>query len=171
MTDSVTARSKTRHAGLEGSLRYDLSQLTPKLDDLTAYASYAYVNATIREDGGYKGNQVPFSPKHKGTLGLDYTPGNWAFNLNGEFQSSQFADNANTVAESADGSTGRIPGYMLWGVRAAYDFGPEMAGLNLGVGVKNLFNHEYFTRAYDDNNKGLYIGQPRTIYLQGSVKF
>jgi Fe(3+) dicitrate transport protein len=60
---------------------------------------------------------------------------------------------------------------MLWGVRAAYDFGPEMAGLNLGVGVKNLFNHEYFTRAYDDNNKGLYIGQPRTIYLQGSVKF
>ena len=85
MTDSVTARGKTRHAGLEGSLRYDLSQLTPKLDDLTAYASYAYVNATIREDGGYKGNQVPFSPKHKGTLGLDYTPGNWAFNLNGEF--------------------------------------------------------------------------------------
>ena len=69
MTDSVTARGKTRHAGLEGSLRYDLSQLTPKLDDLTAYASYAYVNATIREDGGYKGNQVPFSPKHKGTLG------------------------------------------------------------------------------------------------------
>ncbi|MBH2867115.1 TonB-dependent siderophore receptor [Serratia marcescens] len=171
VTDSVTARGKTRHAGLEGSLRCDLSQLTPKLDDLTAYASYAYVNATIREDGGYEGNQVPFSPKHKGTLGLDYTPGNWAFNLNGEFQSSQFADNANTVAESADGSTGRIPGYMLWGVRAAYDFGPEMAGLNLGVGVKNLFNHEYFTRAYDDNNKGLYVGQPRTIYLQGSVKF
>ena len=54
VTDSVTARGKTRHAGLEGSLRYDLSQLTPKLDDLTAYASYAYVNATIREDGGYK---------------------------------------------------------------------------------------------------------------------
>ncbi len=48
----MTARGKTRHAGLEGSLRYDLSQLTPKLDDLTVYASYAYVDASIREDGG-----------------------------------------------------------------------------------------------------------------------
>ena len=50
------------------------------------------------------------APKHKGTLGVDYKPGNWTFNLNSDFQSSQFADNANTVKESADGSTGRIPG-------------------------------------------------------------
>ena len=49
------------------------------------------------------GNLVPFSPKHKGTLGVDYKPGNWTFNLNSDFQSSQFADNANTVKESADG--------------------------------------------------------------------
>ena len=56
--------------------------------------------------------------------------GNWTFNLNSDFQSSQFADNANTVKESADGSTGRIPGFMLWGARVAYDFGPQMADLN-----------------------------------------
>ncbi|VCY75924.1 Fe(3+) dicitrate transport protein FecA [Klebsiella pneumoniae] len=57
------------------------------------------MNAEIREKGDTYGNQVTFSPKHKGTLGVDYKPGNWTFNLNSDFQSSQFADNANTVKE------------------------------------------------------------------------
>ncbi|MCR9003409.1 TonB-dependent Fe(3+) dicitrate receptor FecA [Rahnella perminowiae] len=170
-TDSVTARGKTRHTGLESQIRYDLSDLSPKLENVSAYASYAYVNAVIREEGDTHGNQVPFSPKNKGTLGLDYTPGNWFFNVNSEYQSGQFADNANTVKESADGSTGRIPGFMLWGARAGYQFGADMANLNLAFGVKNIFDHEYFTRAYDDNNKGIYAGQPRTLYMQGSLKF
>lgn len=169
--DTVTARGKTRHTGLETQMRYDLGDLTPTLENLSAYASYAYVNAEIRESGDTYGNQVPFSPKHKGTFGVDYKPGNWTFNLNSDFQSSQFADNANTVTESADGSTGRIPDYMLWGARVSYDFGPEMANLNLAFGVKNIFNREYYTRSYDDNNKGIYAGQPRTLYMQGSVKF
>ncbi|QUG74346.1 TonB-dependent siderophore receptor [Erwinia sp. E602] len=171
VTDSVTARGKTRHTGLESKLRYDLGDLSPTLENLSFSASYAYVNAVIREQGDYHGNQVPFSPKHKGTLGLDYQTGSWTFNVNSEYQSGQYADNANTRAESADGSTGRIPGFMLWGARAGYDFGPQYANLNLAVGVKNLFDHEYFTRAFDDNNKGLYAGQPRTIYMQGAVKF
>ena len=171
VTDSVTARGKTRHTGIESQLRYDLGDLSPELENFSAYASYAYVNAVIREAGETHGNQVPFSPKHKGTMGLDYTTGNWTLNVNSEFQSSQFADNANTEKESADGSTGRIPGFMLWGARANYNFGPQLANLNLAAGVKNLFDQHYFTRAYDDNNKGIYAGQPRTFYLQGSVKF
>ena len=39
------------------------------------------------------------------------------------------------------------------------------------MGVKNLFNRSFYTRSYDDNNKGLYLGQPRTVYVQASVKF
>lgn len=169
--DTVTARGKTRHTGMESKLRYDLSDMTDTLENVSVYASYAYVDAKIREQGDTYGNQVPFSPKHKGAFGVDYTPGSWTFNLNSDFQSSQFADNANTWAETAEGSTGRIPGYMLWGARVAYDFGPEMAGLNLAFGVKNIFDHDYYTRSYEDNNKGLYAGQPRTLYMQGSVKF
>lgn len=169
--DTVTARGKTRHTGVETQVRYDLGAWLPQLENVSTYASYAWVNAEIREKGDTYGNQVPFSPKQKGTFGVDYKPGNWTFNLNSEFQSSQFADNANTVEESADGSTGRIPGFMLWGARVAYDFGPQMANLSLAFGVKNIFDHEYFTRSYDDNNKGIYAGQPRTLYMQGSLKF
>lgn len=171
INDTVTARGKTRHSGLETQVRYQLGEITPILESVSVYANYAYVNAVIREKGDTYGNQVPFSPKHKGSLGVDYRPGNWSFNLSSDFQSSQFADNANTNKESADGSTGRIPGYMLWGARVAYDFGPQAANLNLAFGVKNLFDQEYYTRAYDDNNKGIYAGQPRTLYLQGSLTF
>lgn len=75
------------------------------------------------------------------------------------------------MKESADGSTGRIPGFMLWGARVAYDFGPQMADLNTAFGVKNIFDGTTSSRSYDDNNKGIYAGQPRTLYMQGSLKF
>ncbi|WP_116426298.1 TonB-dependent receptor domain-containing protein, partial [Klebsiella pneumoniae] len=42
--DTVTARGKTRHTGLETQARYDLGTLTPTLDNVSIYASYAYVN-------------------------------------------------------------------------------------------------------------------------------
>ncbi|KHP05454.1 transporter [Salmonella enterica subsp. enterica serovar Havana] len=169
--DTVIARGKTRHTGLEAQAHYDLGILNQVLDNVSLYVSYAYVNAEIREKGDTYGNQVPFSPKHKGTLGVDYRPGNWTFNLNSDFQSSQFADNTNIAKESSNGSSGRIPGFMLWGARVAYDFGPQMADLNISFGVKNIFNQAYFTRSYRDNNKGIYAGQPRTLYMQGSLKF
>ncbi len=116
-TDSVTARGKTRHKGIEAAIAYDLADLDPLLSGFDVYASYAYVDASIREDGPNKGNQVPFSSKHKGTLGTNYRTGAWSYNLDGSFQTSQYADNANTESESADGSTGRIAGWMVWSAR------------------------------------------------------
>jgi Fe(3+) dicitrate transport protein len=169
--DSVIARGETRHQGIESSVNYALDGLSPALAGFNVYATYAFVAATIREDGPNKGNRVPFSSRHKGTLGVGYTEGAWKLDLDSSFQSSQFADNANTSAQSADGSTGRIPGYMLFGSRVAYDFGPRLSGLNLALGVKNIANQQYFTRSFDDNNKGKYVGEPRTVYVQTSVAF
>ena len=170
-TDTVIARGKTRHQGIEASINYALDDVSPILSGFDVYASYAYVDATIREDGPNKGNRVPFSSKNKGTLGVGYTQGPWKANLDSNFQSNQFADNANTRAESADGSTGLIPGYMIFNSRVAYDFGPKLADLNVAIGVKNILNHEYYTRSFDDNNKGKYVGEPRTLYVQTSVAF
>ena len=47
----------------------------------------------------------------------------------------------------------------------------QQADLNLAFGVKNIFDQDYFIRSYDDNNKGIYAGQPRTLYMQGALKF
>lgn len=45
------------------------------------------------------------------------------------------------------------------------------SNLKVAVGVKNLFNRAYYTRSYDNNNKGKYVGEPRTLYVQTSVEF
>ena len=171
ITDSVIARGKTRHAGIESSFGYRLDELMPALKGTEGYGNYAYVDASIREEGPNKGNQVPFSSRHKGLLGISYTQDAWQAGFEGEFQSSQYADNANTVAESADGSTGRIPGYGTWNLRGSYDFGPSLHHLKIGAGIKNIFGREFYTRSYDDNNKGKYLGQPRTVYVQASIRF
>ena len=171
ITDSVIARGKTRHAGIESSFGYRLDELAPALKGTEVYGNYAYVDASIREEGPNKGNQVPFSSKHKGLLGISYTQDAWQAGFEGEFLSSQYADNANTVAESADGSTGRIPGYGTWNLRGSYDFGPSLHHLKIGAGIKNIFGREFYTRSYDDNNKGKYLGQPRTVYVQASIRF
>ena len=170
-TDTVIARGKTRHQGIEASVNYALDGLSPVLAGFDVYATYAYVDATIREEGPNKGNRVPFSSKNKGSIGVGYTEGQWKANLDTTFQSNQFADNANTRAESADGSNGLIPGYMVFNSRVGYDFGPQLSDLNVAVGVKNILNHEYYTRSFDDNNKGKYVGEPRTLYVQTSVAF
>ncbi|MDH0337604.1 TonB-dependent Fe(3+) dicitrate receptor FecA [Metapseudomonas otitidis] len=169
--NSVIARGETRHRGIEAAVSYKLEDLWASLAGIEVYGNYAFVDATIREEGPNKGNRVPFSSRHKGMLGVSYSREAWRFNLDTQFQSAQFADNENTDAESADGSTGRIPGYGIWNGRAAYAFGPQLSDLEVAVGVKNLFDKTYFTRSFDDNNKGKYLGQPRTLYLQTSFAF
>ncbi len=56
---------------------------------------------------------------------------------------------------------------MTWNARVGYDFGPQASNLKLGLGVKNLFDKQYFTRS-SDNNSGIYVGQPRTLFMQPS---
>ncbi|MEO8488403.1 hypothetical protein [Pseudomonas sp.] len=50
------------------------------------------------------------------------------------------------------------------------DFGAQLSNLKLGVGVKNVFDQQHYTRS-SDNNAGLYPGEPRTFFLQASVGF
>ncbi|MGK8439286.1 TonB-dependent receptor domain-containing protein [Ectopseudomonas hydrolytica] len=110
---------------------------------------------------------MPFYSRQVATLGLRYASGPWVWNLDGYAQTRQFADSANTREESADGALGEIPGYASWNARGQYDFGN---GLTLAAGVKNLLDRQYYTRS-TDTNRGKYLGQPRTLYVQTSLSF
>ncbi len=39
---------------------------------------------------------------------------------------------------------------------------------DLGAGIKNIANKVYFTAA---NGAGAFVGDPRTFYIKGDVKF
>ncbi|MDO1871286.1 hypothetical protein Q2366_26360, partial [Escherichia coli] len=42
---------------------------------------------------------------------------------------------------------------------------------NGALGGKNIFGQDYLIRSYEENNKGIGADRPRTLYMQGSLKF
>lgn len=172
----------TKHQGIETSVHYDLAALDPRLDGLTANAGFTYTRATNEGDiPGFKGRDLPFYSRQVATAGLRYDINRWTWNLDAFAQSKQRSPgtgvnadgsfNGNYITEgSADGQFGDIPGYVTWNVRSGYDFGPQVSNLKLGAGVKNIFDKQYFTRS-SDNNSGMYVGAPRTLFVQASVGF
>ncbi|AZD80609.1 TonB-dependent siderophore receptor [Pseudomonas chlororaphis] len=172
----------TKHQGIEASVHYDLAALDPRLDGLTANAGFTYTRATY--EGGssaFKDRDLPFYSRQVATLGLRYDINRWTYNIDAFAQSKQRSPgnmvnadgsfNDNYITEgSADGQYGDMPGYVTWNVRGGYDFGSQLSNLKLGAGVKNLFDKQYFTRS-SDNNSGIYVGAPRTFFVQASVGF
>lgn len=172
----------TKHQGIETSVHYDLAALDPRLDGLTANAGFTYTRATNEGDiPGFKGRDLPFYSRQVATAGLRYDINRWTWNLDAFAQSKQRSPgtgvnadgsfNGNYITEgTADGQFGDIPGYVTWNMRGGYDFGPQVSNLKLGAGVKNIFDKQYFTRS-SDNNSGMYVGAPRTFFVQASVGF
>ena len=163
----------TRHQGIETSAHYDLSNLDPRLDGLTANAGFTYTKATAEGDVPFKGRDLPLYSREVLTAGLRYDINHWTHNLDVYAQSGQRAPGTGTTyitQGTADGQYGDIPGYVSVNVRSGYDFGAQLSNLKLGVGVKNVFDQQHYTRS-SDNNAGLYLGQPRTFFVQASVGF
>jgi len=151
---------KTRHQGIETRAEY---RFDGKLSGLSTYATYAYTKAEQRQ-GQYAGNDVPFYSRNVNTEGLRYKLGHWRFDVNSTYQSKQYADSANTVAESADGSLGTIAAYRLWNTNVTWAI-PGQERLELQAGVNNLTNKANFTRT-TDTNLGKLPGASRTMFVQ-----
>lgn len=177
--DGWTALGATTHKGIESSGHVDFGQYSDALDGLTLWGTATYTHAYAKH-GSFAGRDLPFYSRRTANLGLRYGIAQWTFNLDAFSQSRQhspgspsFDPNNPTVYQvepTADGELGDIPGWTTYNARAEYAFGPSMSNLRLGVGVKNFTDKRYFTRS-TDNNGGLYVGQPRTYFVQASVDF
>jgi Fe(3+) dicitrate transport protein len=158
---------ETRHEGIETAVDYSFDK-AGSLAGLNLFANYTHTRATL-ESGDNVGNDVPFYSRDTDTVGARYTLGRWAFNLSSTHQSRQFADNANTVAESAAGDNGVIPGFRVWNAQLTWK-PPGFKGLELVAGANNLTDRQYFTRT-TDGNRGKLGGAPRLTYIQGRYAF
>ncbi|MDY0744908.1 TonB-dependent siderophore receptor [Paucibacter sp. R3-3] len=156
---------ETKHEGIESALSYAFDRAGP-LAGLEAYANYTFTRA-LQESGATAGRDVPFYSRNTDTVGTRYALGDWTLNLSSTHQSAQYSDNANTIAEAANASVGRIPGYRLWNVQASWKPGKRF---DVDVGVNNLADKRYYTRNVD-GNAGRMVGAPRTVYVQGRLNF
>jgi len=158
-------KGETEHKGMEIAFSYNMKGINPKLEGLSVYGTYAYTDAR-RESGDFNGNDLRLYSTHTGTIGSRYQYQDWTFNVSGYAQSQQYSDDANTSEESNDGKNGIIPGFAILDFRAAKSFDWDDRKLEIGVGVKNIFDRHHFTRASIENNGGIFVGAPRTIFAE-----
>lgn len=157
----------TNHNGVEFAIDYDFDKAS-LLAGLNLYANYTYVRA-IQKSGDFDGKDVPFYSRQTATWGGRYTRQNWALNVFATVQSSQYADTANTVQESADATNGRVPGFSVWNAQVNYKI-PGRKGSDLAFGINNLFDRRYYSRNVDTNG-GRMVGAPRMVYIQARLAY
>lgn len=153
---------KTQHRGLETRAEYAFDR-AGKLAGLSAYATWAYTQAELRQ-GANAGNDVPFYSRNTDTQGVKFKRGAWTVDLHTTHQSKQYSDEANTVAESANGAVGVIPAYRLWNANVSWEVAGA-PGTEIQLGVNNLSNKAYFSRT-TDTNLGILPGAGRMAYIQ-----
>lgn len=164
----------TKHQGIEAAARYDLGSVVEALNGFSLYATYTYTEATF-EAGAFKGKDLPFYSRHFGTIGASYRYDDWMINADVSAQSKQYspgnAESGNYVRdEDPTGRLGDIPGYGTVNLRIAYQPEGKKNAPKFALGVKNLFDKQYFTRS-TDNNGGKFVGQPRTFFVNASIAF
>lgn len=152
---------ETRHQGVELEANWRPAALPGAAFRL----AYTYVDAEQRS-GQFAGKRVPFASEHLLSLGANYRAGPYSLGAAGFYQSSAFTDAANTVAEDATGTVGKIPGYWLVNLRLARDF--EMANgrtLTAALAVNNLLDQDYYFRGVDTSPVGRVPGPGRAFLL------
>jgi len=157
----------TDHDGVEAAIDYTFERGS-LLGGLNLYANYTYTRA-IQKSGDTAGLDVPFYSRTTDTLGARYDWRSWTFNVSTTHQSKQYADLANTVAESANGANGIIPGFRTWNIQAMFKL-PQRKNTDITVGINNLFDKRYYTRT-TDSNAGKLVGAPRMVYIQARAAF
>jgi len=155
----------TKHEGIESAIEY---RFAGALEGFSAYANWNYTKA-IQESGATAGLDVPFYARRTGTVGARYETGAFSADLSATAQSRQFSDAENTIAESANGGVGRIPGFGNINAQAGWKL-PGKPAVQWLAGVNNLADRRYYTRNVD-GNLGRMAGAPRTAYVQARMTF
>ena len=104
---------------------------------------------TEQLSGAFRGKELPYAPRRQLALATTYRASGWTWNLNGHYQSTMYSDGANTEAENATGSVGRMPSYWLWNAHVGHAFTWSGTKMKAGLGINNLFNRDYYFRGVD----------------------
>ena len=163
-------RGKTAHKGIELAGNIYLDDVASFLEGSSFYGNYTYLDARYKETN--VNNYIEFTSKHTGLLGYKYSDNNdWSAFIEMYYQSEQYADNLNTEDENTAASLGKMPAYALTNIGYTKSLDLANNDFSFSLGVKNLFNKEYFTRSTDTLGNGKYIGAPRELYFSMKYDF
>ena len=158
---SKTNGGQSLHQGAEGALGYAITSAWSVLANATYIPVAEFKGGTL----GPIGNRIPYTPKLTGNLGLNYSKDGLKSFLNAYHVSSQYADSANTVEESNDGTKGLIPSFTTLNWSVVYS--PKRDIKLFGV-VRNLFDKKFISGRSPD---GIFPGAERNFELGLAYQF
>ncbi len=158
---SKTNGGQSLHQGAEGALGYAITSAWSVLANATYIPVAEFKGGTL----GPIGNRIPYTPKLTGNLGLNYSKDGLKSFLNAYHVSSQYADSANTVQESNDGTKGLIPSFTTLNWSVVYS--PKRDIKLFGV-VRNLFDKKFISGRSPD---GIFPGAERNFELGLAYQF
>ena len=158
---SKTNGGQSLHQGAEGALGYAITSAWSVLANATYIPVAEFKGGAL----GPIGNRIPYTPKVTGNLGLNYSKDGLKSFLNAYHVSSQYADSANTVQESNDGTKGLIPSFTTLNWSIVYS--PQKDLKLFGV-VRNLFDKKFISGRSPD---GIFPGAERNFELGLAYQF
>ena len=158
---SKTNGGQSLHQGAEGALGYAITSAWSVLANATYIPVAEFKGGAL----GPIGNRIPYTPKLTGNLGLNYSKDGLKSFLNAYHVSSQYADSANTVQESNDGTKGLIPAFTTLNWSVVYS--PKRDIKLFGV-VRNLFDKKFISGRSPD---GIFPGAERNFELGLAYQF
>lgn len=158
---SKTNGGQSLHQGAEGALGYAITSAWSVLANATYIPVAEFKGGAL----GPIGNRIPYTPKLTGNLGLNYSKDGLKSFLNAYHVSSQYADSANTVEESNDGTKGLIPSFTTLNWSVVYS--PQKDLKLFGV-VRNLFDRKFISGRSPD---GIFPGAERNFELGLAYQF
>lgn len=159
-TTTLVNAGATLNQGLESSLRVDWAQLG-LANALGFYTDVRYMylaDARFTRNALFEGNRLPYAPRHTFGVRMGMRPRmGLGVHLDSNFVGRQFADNAQTIAPSADGTVGLIPAYTVWNLGADWTYKRDRYQLRPYIAVKNLTNRIYISsRAPEGIQPGIF---------------
>lgn len=136
---------QTLNQGTESSLRVEWSSLLRW--SWVFYTDVRHMHlatAKFTRNALFLDNRLPYAPGQTFSflMGLRQRQG-FGMQLDSSYVASQYTDNQMTMAPSADGTVGRIPGYTVWNLNADYVMAREGFEVRPYVTVKNLTDRRY----------------------------
>lgn len=171
---TLTNGGATLHQGGEFTSRLDSGPLLGTTHNVFVRLAYTYVPvakfrgprfSTVPGFGhvSVSGNRLPYAPEHLLTLEIGYAhPSGFDASIEAVMTGSQFGDDLNTVAPSADGQRGLLPDYTVWNLAINYRLGR----VSVFLAVKNLFDTLFIV----DRARGILPGIPRLVHGGVSIR-
>lgn len=158
--------------GIDLEAEWALGDAMDALEGLSLIGSLTLQDVELKS-GPNAGKDVPYAWDTKAAWRLRYDFGaDWKASLGGTYVGDSYSDEANTLAESADGTLGRNPSRTLWDLQLAKGFPIGAAGsFDLMLGATNLFDEEWSVHSRGGFfGGGKVSGSPRQAYLAAGLR-